>query len=105
MIMEAGFALCAANLSILYGMFNMMNGPQKIKQSIRSLFSPHGSYRQSAIGSQRYRERLGSQGSDPRIAMDGARPKRGKVDVELSPMRTDGGSQANRDVGGADDMV
>ena len=105
MIMEAGFALCAANLSILYGMFNMTNGPQKVKQSIQSLFSLHGPHQGSAIGSQRYRERLGSQDSDQRVAMDGARSKQGKGNVELLPMRKDGGSRASRDVGGADNMV
>ena len=103
--MEAGFALCAANLSILYGMFNMTNGPQKVMQSIRSLFSLHGSHQGSVIGPQRYRERLGSQGSDQRIPKNGARSKRGEGNVELLPVRKDGGSRANSDVGGADNMV
>ena len=105
MITEAGFALCAANISILYGMFNMTNGPQKVKQSIRSLFSFRGPYEDSAIGPQRYRERLGSQGSDSRIAMDAARSKRSGVNVELLAMQTDDGSRSNSDVGRGSNMV
>ena len=105
MIMEAGFALCAANLSILYGLFNMANGPQRIRQSIRSLLSIHKPYQGSAIGSKRYRERLGSEGSDQEIAIDSARSKRGEGNVELLPMRKDGGSRASGNVGGADNMV
>ena len=104
MIMEAGFALCAANLSILYGMFKT-KGLQKVKESIHSFFSNHRHSHEPVIGSQLYRERLGSQDSDQRIAMDGARSKRSKENVELLPVRKDGGSRASRHVGGADDMV
>lgn len=104
MIMEAGFALCAANLSILYGMFKT-KGLQKVKKSIRSFLSLHRHSHEPVIGSQRYRERLGSQDSDPRVVVDAAVSERNKENVELLPVRKDGGSRASRDVSGTDNMV
>lgn len=88
MIMEAGFALCAANLSILYGMFKT-KGLQKVKKSIRSFFATRRPSHGSVIGPQRYRERLGSQDSDPRVVVGAAVSERRGVNVELLPVRTD----------------
>ena len=104
MIIEAGFALCAANLSILYGMFKT-NGLQKLKDSIHSLLSLHKPSHAHSIGSQRYRERLGSQGSDPRLTTDAAGMNRGKADVELLPVRTDRGFRVSGDIDGANNIV
>lgn len=95
MITEAGFALSAANLSILYGMFKT-NGLKKLKDSLCSLLSLHRPSHGHSIGPQRYRERLGSQDSDPRLPMDAEGSKRSNVNVELLPVRTDGGTRACR---------
>lgn len=103
MITEAGFALCAANLSTLYGMFKT-NGLQKLKDSLCSLLS----LRRPSFNSQRYRERLASQDSNAGLpVVDAERLKRDKVNVELLPVRTDGGActRACRDANGLNDSV
>lgn len=104
MITEAGFALCAANLSILYGMFRT-NGLQKLKESVYSLLSLHRASQGHSTSSHRYRERLGSQDSTPRLPMNAERLNRDKVNVELLPVRTDGGTRTCRDAHGPNDTV
>ena len=104
MITEAGFALSAANLSILYGMFKT-NGLKKLKDSLCSLLSLHRPSHGHSIGPQRYRERLGSQDSDPRVLMDAEGSKRSRVNVELLPVRMDGGTRACGHANGLNDSV
>ena len=103
--MEAGFALCAANLSILYGMFKA-NGMQKLKESIKPLFSLLKPSHAHSTASQRYRQRIGSQDTDPPIIKRSVGSKRGEVNVKLVALKEDRRVGSSKDVDRADnDMV